>query len=175
MGLWAKTKRKTDEVAIVCCGDPNSRHAWSATFLAEDCFQHLIYPHLFFFSPHTAKEKQNKKFLNEHGHPVWFCGSSQQAGLEIIYKLSRFRIRSWVGIAPQVPESYSVIRTGIQFLWKMRPARDIIFTDMTMDDVLMNWAFDDLKHTMQVICQTNSEKILYPIGTNVISFSEKFK
>lgn len=57
----------------------------------------------------------------------------------------------------------------------MRPARDVIFTDMPMDDVLMNWAFDDLKHTMKVICQTNSEKILYPIGTDVISVSENFK
>jgi hypothetical protein len=68
-----------------------------------------------------------------------------------------------------------VIRTGVQFLWKMRPARDVIFTDMPMDDVLMNWAFDDLKQVMTVICQTNAEKILYPIGTNVISVSETLK
>jgi hypothetical protein len=84
-------------------------------------------------------------------------------------------MRSWVGVAPDVPEKYNVSRTGIEFLWKMRPSRDIIFTDMRMDDVLMSWAFEYLKYTRNVICQTEDEKILYPIGTKVISINEDFR
>jgi hypothetical protein len=57
----------------------------------------------------------------------------------------------------------------------MRPARDIIFTDMQMDDVLLNWSFDLLKYPRNVICQTEDEKILYPAGTKLLSIYEDFR
>jgi hypothetical protein len=174
MGISDKYERP-DEAAIICCGDPKSRHAKSAIFLAEDCIGHTIYPHLFFFSPHTSTEKKNSKILSAKGYPVWSCGNSQQACIDIIYKLSKFKMRSWVGIAPNLPERYNISRTGIEFLWRMRPARDIIFTDMQMDDVLLNWSFDLLKHPRNVICQTEDEKILYPTGTKLLSIYEDFR
>jgi CheY-like chemotaxis protein len=166
---------KPDEAAIICCGDPKSRHANSAVFLADDCMGHSIYPHLFFFSPHTSNEKKNTRILSGKGYPVWFCGNGQQACLDIIYKLSKFKMRSWVGVAPDLPEKYNISREGIKFLWKMRPARDIVFTDMKMDDVLLNWAFVHLKHARNVICQTDDEKILYPLGTKLVSIHEDFR
>ena len=46
---------------------------------------------------------------------------------------------------------------------------------MQMDDVLLNWSFDLLKHTRNVICQTEDEKILYPIGTKLLSIHEEFR
>jgi hypothetical protein len=166
---------KPDEAAIICCGDTKSRHANSSVFLADDCIGQSIFPHLFFFSPHTSNEKKNTKILSSKGYPVWFCGNSQQACLDVIYKLGKFKMRSWVGVAPDLPERYNISREGIEFLWRMRPARDIVFTDMNMDDVLLNWAFEHLKHTRNVICQTEDEKILYPLGTKLVSIHEDFR
>ena len=106
---------------------------------------------------------------------MWDCGKSTTAILDIFYRLTEFRLRSWVGIAPQITEKDAIIRAGVEFLWKQEPRRDFIFTNMKMDDVILHWAFDLLKEPNQVITQTKDEKILYPIGANVISIHETLK
>jgi hypothetical protein len=80
-----------------------------------------------------------------------------------------------MGIAPIVPESYSVTREGVLYLWKQRPSRDIVYNNMPMEDALSSWAFDYLKFTKLVVSNTESEKILYPKDVVVISNTEASK
>ena len=44
-----------------------------------------------------------------------------------------------------------------------------MFNNMPMEDALSNWAFDYLKFVRLVVCQTESEKILYSDQVKVIS------
>lgn len=166
---------KPDQVAIVCCSGPKGPHATSAILMADDCMSSFIFPHLFFFSPYDSKIDQNRKRLNRKGYPMWDCGNTTTCMLDIFYKLTEFKLRSWVGIAPPIPHKDAIIRSGVEFLWRQEPRRDFIFTNMPMDDVIMHWAFDLLKIPRQIISQTRDEAILYPIGANVISIHETFK
>ena len=160
------------EVAVIACGEPNGRHSKEANLVAANCFFNGLNPHLFYFSPHTSRFLTNKKFLTHNGFPVTICGSTPQASFETIQKLGQFYTRTWIGIAPDVPETYDVTREGVLYLWRQKPERDIIYNNMPMEDVLMNWGFDHLKNVKLVVCQTVSEKILYPKDICVASEAE---
>jgi hypothetical protein len=166
---------KPDQVAIVCCSGAKGPHATSSILMADDCISNFIFPHVFFFSPYDSKTEQNRKRLNKKGYPMWDCGNSTTAILEIFYKLTDFKLRSWVGIAPERTAKETIVKAGVEFLWKQEPRRDFIFTNMEMDDVIMHWAFDLLREPNQVIAQTRDETILYPIGARVISIHDTFK
>lgn len=166
---------KPDQVAIVCCSGSKGSHSTSAILMADDCMSSFIFPHIFFFSPYESKIEQNKKRLNRKGYPMWDCGNTTTAILEIFYKLTDFKLRSWVGIAPDRPHKDTIVKAGVEFLWKQEPRRDFIFTNMPMDDVIMHWAFDLLREPNQIIAQTRDETILYPIGAKVISIHDTFK
>lgn len=169
-GLHSTPDKNT--IAVVSCSMTNGVHS-SATFLmTENCRANGLIPHTFFFSPHSSPFLLNKKFLFKSGLPFWVGGSSPQASFEIVQMLGQYGSRAWLGIAPNVPENYSVTREGLLYLWKQRPARDIVYNDQPMDDALINWAFDYLKFAKLVICQTEDEKILYPSDVNVISQSD---
>ena len=47
-----------------------------------------------------------------------------------------------------------------------------MFNNMPMEDALVNWGFDYLKNVKLVVCQTKTEKILYPKDIVVISEGE---
>ena len=160
------------EVAVIACGEPNGRHSREANLVAANCFFNGLNPHIFYFSPHTSRFLINKRFITQNGFPVTVCGSTPQASFEVIQKLGGFYTRTWIGIAPQVPETYDVTREGVLYLWRQKPQRDIVFNNMPMEDALINWAFDHMKNVKLIVCQTNSEKILYPSSYSVISEKE---
>lgn len=160
------------EVAVIACGEPNGRHSREANLVAANCFFNGLNPHIFYFSPHTSRLLTSKRFLTNSGFPVTVCGSTPQASFEVIQKLGDFHTRTWIGIAPDVPDTYSVTREGVLYLWRQRPERDIVFNNMPMEDALVNWGFDYLKNVKLVVCQTKTEKILYPKDIVVISEGE---
>jgi hypothetical protein len=166
---------KPEQVAIICCSGSKGKHATSAILMADDCMSNFIFPHIFFFSPYDSKNEQNKKRLNRKGYPMWDCGNTTTAILDVFYKLTDFRLRSWVGIAPEVPKGDTIVKAGTEFLWRQEPRRDFVFTNTPMDDVILHWAFDLLKIPKQVISQTKDEIILYPIGASVISIHDTYK
>jgi len=163
------------DVAVIGCGEPDGRHARETQLVAANCYLNGLTPHIFFFSPNTTRILTNKKFLSSSGFSITVCGSTPQASFETIQKLGEFPTRTWIGIAPDVPQTYDVTREGILYLWRQKPQRDIIYNNMPMDEVLSNWAFDYLKNVKLVVCQTTSEKMLYPSDVAVISENESMK
>ena len=149
-----------DKVAVVCCGEHNGKHSDATYLLAKNCYINGLYPHIFF---------------TKQGFPVLVGGSTPQANFELVQLLGSYGSRAWMGIAPPIPESYSVTREGVLYLWKQKPARDIVYNNMPMEDALVNWAFDYLKFAKLVICKTSEEKILYPREVPVISEVEALK
>jgi len=160
------------EVAVIACGEPNGRHSREANLVAANCFFNGLNPHIFYFSPHTSRFLTTKKFITQSGFPVTVCGSTPQASFAVIQKLGEYYTRTWIGIAPEVPETYDVTREGVLYLWRQRPERDIVYNNMPMEDALVNWGFDHLKNVKLVVCQTTSEKILYPKDISVVSEAE---
>ena len=164
-----------DKVAVVCCGEHNGKHSDATYLLAKNCYLNGLYPHIFFFSPNTCPLLLNKKFITKQGFPVLVGGSTPQANFELVQLLGSYGSRAWMGIAPPIPESYSVTREGVLYLWKQKPARDIVYNNIPMEDALVNWAFDYLKFAKLVVCKTSEEKILYPREVPVISEVEALK
>jgi hypothetical protein len=163
---------RTREVAVIGCGEPDGKNSKQTHFVASNCFHNGLVPHIYFFSPNTSRLLTNKKFLSSSGFPITVCGSTPQASFETIQKLGNYITRTWIGVAPSVPKTYDVTREGVLYLWRQTPARDIIFNNMPMEDVLINWAFDYLKYARLVVCQTEAEKILYSKDVTVISESQ---
>jgi hypothetical protein len=157
------------EVAVIGCGEPNGKHSKVTQLVAANSFYNGLIPHIYYFSPNTSRLLTNKKFLSSSGFPITVCGSTPQASFEIIQKLGNYETRTWIGIAPEVPRTYDVTREGVLYLWRQTPSRDIVFNNMPMEDALSNWAFDYLKYVRLVVCQTDSEKILYSDQVKVIS------
>ena len=159
-------------VAVISCANPNETHSKEALLVAYQCFYNGLSPHLYYFSPDTTKEKEDRRTITKNGIAVTHFGSSPECTFNAIQTLGKYKSRTWIGIAPELSEESNIAREGVIWLWSQKPSRDIIYNNMGLDMAIVHWGHDYLHNVKLVVCQAKDEKILYSKKVNVIAEEE---